>query len=74
MANGSKVMSNLTCAGFCWEMQGEGFEAKLRLLKLGECDVVLGVDWMKDVSPISFDFNKMEVTFAKEGKQMTNGK
>jgi len=26
---------------------------------------------MKDVSPISFDFNKMEVTFAKERKQMT---
>ena len=52
-------------------MQGEGFEVDLRLLKLGGCDVVLGVDWMKHISPICFDFNKMEVTFEKEGKHMT---
>lgn len=35
------------------------------------CDVVLGVDWIKQVSPISFDFNRMEVTFEEEGKKMT---
>ena len=33
--------------------------------------MVLGIDWMKEVSPICFDFNKMEVTFEKEGKKMT---
>lgn len=33
------------------------------------CDVVLGVDWMKGISPISFDFNKMEVTFEKDGSK-----
>ena len=52
-------------------MQGERFEADLRLLQLGGCDVVLGVDWMKEVSPISFDFNRMEVSFDKEGRKMT---
>ena len=41
-------------------------ERDLRLLKLGGCDVVLGVNWMKNVSLICFDFNKMEVTFEKE--------
>lgn len=43
----------------------------MRLLKLGGYHVVLGVDWMKQVSPISFDFNIMEVTFEKGGKEMT---
>ena len=71
VANGNKVMSRSACAGFCWEMQGEEFEADLRLLKLGGCDVVLGVDWMKHVSLICFDFNKTEVTFEKEGRRMT---
>jgi len=52
-------------------MNGEEFVADLRLLNLGDCDVVLGVDWMKGVSPISFDFNKMEVTFEKDGKKKT---
>lgn len=40
--------------------------ADLSLLQLGGCDVVLGVDWMKRVNPISFDFNRMEVSFEKE--------
>ena len=39
IANGNKVMSRSACMGFCWEMQGEEFEADLRLLKLG------GVMW-----------------------------
>ena len=33
--------------------------------------MVLGVDWMKEVSPINFDFNRMEVSFEKDGKKMT---
>ena len=71
VANGNKVISQSSCLGFCWEMNGEEFVADLRLLKLGGCDAVLGVDWMKEVSPISFDFNKMEVTFEKEGWRKT---
>lgn len=71
VANGQRVLSNFACKGFCWEMQGEKFEADLRLLQLGGCHVVLGVDWMKGVSPISFDFNKMEVSFEKDGRRMT---
>ena len=53
------------------EMHGEPFKVDLRLLKLGGCDIVLGVDWMKGVSPINFNFNIMEVTFEKDGKRMT---
>ena len=33
--------------------------------------MVLGMDWMKGVSPINFDFNRMKVSFEKEGKRMT---
>ena len=40
------------------------------MLKLGGYDVVLGVDWMKHVSPIYFNFNKMEVTFEKDGRRL----
>lgn len=71
VANDNKVMCRFACEGFCWEMHGESFEADLRLLKLGGCDIVLGVNWMKGVSPISFDFNKMEITFKKDGRRMT---
>jgi len=52
VTNGNKVMSNLACAGFSWEMYGEQFEVDIRLLRLGGCDIVLGVDWRKNVSPM----------------------
>ena len=68
IANGSKMISKTACLGFCWKMRGEEYQADLRLLKLGGCHIVLGVDWMRGVSPISFDFNKMEVTLDKEGE------
>ena len=71
IANDSKMMSKSACLGFCWTMQGETFEAGLRLLKLRGCQIILGVNWMKRVSSINFNFNKMEVTLAKEGKRVT---
>ena len=52
-------------------MHEEEFEVDVRLQKIGGCDIVLEVDWMKNVSPICFDFNKMEVTFEKESRRMT---
>ena len=30
-----------------------------------------GVDWMRIVSPLTFDFNKLEVTVEIEGKRLT---
>jgi len=44
VANGNKVLSQSSCLGFCWEMNGEEFMADLILMKLGGCDVVLGED------------------------------
>lgn len=48
---------------------GEDFEVDSRLLRLGGCDMVLGVDWMREVNPICFDFKKMEVIFEKGGNE-----
>ena len=56
--NGSKVVSKLAYASFCWTIQREYFMANLRLLNLGGCDIVLGVDWIKHMAPICFDFNR----------------
>ena len=52
-------------------MQGHDFTIDLRILKLGDCYIVLGVDWMKTVSLLIFDFNKLAVTFELEGKKLT---
>lgn len=61
VANESKMYSHNNCEDFRWIMQGHEFQTDLRVLKFGGCDVVLGVDWMRTVSPLTFDFNKLEV-------------
>jgi len=51
-------------------MQSYEFVADLRILKLGRCDMVLDVDWLRKFSPILFDFIKMKITFRKEGRML----
>ncbi|XP_026459657.1 uncharacterized protein LOC113360357 [Papaver somniferum] len=67
VANGNKMVSNAKCPSFQWQMQGHQFQFDMRLLTLGGCDMVLGVDWMKGMSPMVFDFNKLTVEFSLEG-------
>ena len=43
----------------------------LRVLELGGCNIVLGMDWMRTISPLTFDFNKLEVTMEVDGKKLT---
>jgi len=44
VANGSIMLCDSYTAGFTWFMQSYEFVADLRILKLGRCDMVLGVD------------------------------
>ena len=50
---------------------GAGIHGDLRVLELGGCDIVLGVDWMRTVSPLTFDFNKLEIMVEIEGRRLT---
>ena len=70
VANGSIILYDSYTAGFTWFMQNYEFIADLRILKLGRCDMVLGVDWLRKFSPILFDFIKMKLTFKKEGRML----
>ncbi|XP_026383603.1 uncharacterized protein LOC113279108 [Papaver somniferum] len=42
-----------------------GFEVKSLAMAL--VDMVLGVDWMRSVSPVKFDFKKLNKSFMREG-------
>lgn len=51
--------------------RGHEFTIDLRILHLGGCQIVLGVNWMRTVSPLIFDFNILEVTFERGGRILT---
>lgn len=44
IANGNRVESNYKCPNFEWEMRGYKFTTPVRILKLGGCDMMIGVD------------------------------
>ncbi|XP_026410718.1 uncharacterized protein LOC113305942 [Papaver somniferum] len=68
--NGNKLVSDAKCPSFKWQMQGHDFQFDMQLLTLGGCDMVLGVDWMRGMSPMIFDFNKSTAEFSKNGQNI----
>lgn len=50
-------------------MHGTTFEADMRLLPLGGCDLVLGVEWLAELGPIVWDFKNLKIEFTTKGKR-----
>lgn len=48
-------------------IQGSKFSVPFHVLTLGGCDIVLGVQWLKTLGSIQWDFTKMSMSF-KLGK------
>ncbi|KAG8369122.1 hypothetical protein BUALT_Bualt15G0118400 [Buddleja alternifolia] len=70
VADGNKIVSRTFCPDFTWEIQGTKFTYPMRIIKLGGCDVVLGGGWLRQHSPVEFDYHKMKLTICKNGKRL----
>lgn len=68
VADGRKLSVNSKCEECEWNMQGIGFQFTFRVLKLGDYDVILGVDWMRAHNPLTFDFVGNILVVHKGGK------
>lgn len=44
-------------------MQGTIFQTDFRLLSLGGCNMVLGIQWLKTLGPIIWDFKNLCMEF-----------
>ncbi len=71
VANGHKVMSKLKCPEFKWTMQGESYQADLRVIQLDGSSIILGIDWLKAYERVTFDYGDNSVSFSKGEKQTT---
>nr|XP_027118736.1 uncharacterized protein LOC113735978 [Coffea arabica] len=68
VANGEKVNSKGLDKPLQWEMQGHQFQHAFNTLRLGGCDMILGVDWLAKHSPIEFNFRKLSMKI-HQGRQ-----
>ncbi|XP_026420118.1 uncharacterized protein LOC113316109 [Papaver somniferum] len=65
------TVSEGVCQDLQWSMQGYHFSADLRILPLGGCDMVLGVDWLKKLGDVMFNMAELKVSFHHHGKLIT---
>ncbi|CAL1379505.1 unnamed protein product [Linum trigynum] len=70
LADGTILHSNRLCKAFTWTMAGHQFVHDVRVLKLGSHDLVLGLDWLRTVSPVKFDFINLQLFFDLQGQEV----
>ncbi|KAL0320548.1 UNVERIFIED_CONTAM: hypothetical protein Sradi_5316300 [Sesamum radiatum] len=61
LADGGKICCNAKCCEFQWKMESQKFKVELRLLRLGGCDMVIGVDFLRRLGPVTFDFDNQHL-------------
>ncbi|KAL6327250.1 hypothetical protein AAG906_016677 [Vitis piasezkii] len=68
-----RITSDVICQQLTWS-QGKEFQADLRLISLGGCDMVLGIQWLVELRPILYYFKNLRMEFiANRRKFMLSG-
>ncbi|KAF5471083.1 hypothetical protein F2P56_011555 [Juglans regia] len=68
VANGEGLNSEGLCRSVKLKVQGNLLQLPLHLLDLAGCDIVLGVQWLETLGPITWDFSKLVMSFWLDGK------
>jgi hypothetical protein len=68
VANGDSIQSEGQCSGVSLKVQGVILTTEFYILTLGGCDMVLGVQWLRTLGPIIWDFLQLTMQFSFLGK------
>lgn len=71
VANGDKLSCDTVSSNVKWSMATKEFTAAMHILPLGGYDMILGVQWMKNVSPVIFDFSKGTISINWQQERLT---
>ena len=63
MVYGIRITSDVIYQQLTWSMQEKEFQVDLRLIPLGGCDMVLGIQWPVELGPILWDFKNLRMEF-----------
>ena len=61
----------MVCANVRVSVQGHAFVVDLNVLPLGDCELVLGTQWLRTLGVIQWDFRAMLMKFQHLGATMT---
>ena len=68
MADGNHLACQNVCKNFEWRLLETCFKFDVLLIPLGSCDMVLGVQWLKGLGPVKWDFNRLVMEFDFGGR------
>ena len=71
VANGEVLETQEVCKEVQWEVQGLKQRSDFFVLPLQGCDLVLGIQWLRTLGPIVWDFSALTMQFVIEGEQIT---
>jgi hypothetical protein len=63
VANGETLLCTGKCNSVSIRVQGTTITADFYLLPLGGCNIVLGVDWLRSLGPVLWDFSCLTMQF-----------
>lgn len=66
---GTTLEAPYICKGFTCQLQQVTFKAVVIVLPLGLCDLILGIQWLRSLGPILWDFDKLQMEFSFNGKK-----
>ncbi|KAL8105502.1 hypothetical protein AgCh_029334 [Apium graveolens] len=73
VANGQSIACNQVIVGVKWMMAGKIFVGNLHVSPIGGYGIILGINWMRLVSSVIFDFQSGSITVvAKEHSENDN--
>lgn len=68
IADGGKIATQGTLSQVPITIQGFKCVLDLYVIALGGCDVVLGVQWLRTLGPILWDFDKLYIQFTRHSQ------
>jgi hypothetical protein len=70
VANGDRVASSGLCPGVPVKINDYNFTFDGYTLPLDGFDIVLGIQWLRTLGPILWDFNTLSMSFCKDNQQV----
>jgi hypothetical protein len=58
VANGLQITCDTEIPMAEWSMQQYHFHSTLKVLDIGTCDMIIGMDWLQAFSPMKIDWNQ----------------
>ena len=70
VANSEVIRIRGECKAIQFKMQGLELKVNFNLLSLGDCDIILGTQWLSTLGMISWDFSKLLMGVLYQGKKI----